>query len=327
MPGPLLLAQSRAIDFSYGRWWHGDGGAAGLFSATLRRPLAGPFDFGLGVVHVDDGRSADDRTLTGGELTVSVGRRGPGVYLIGGAGLGMRHGDANLDAQWSAGGGVTFEPLSFLQVGLDARYRVEDRGANGFWRLSPSDRRGLVLQGGLAFRFGRPRRARAARPEGRAGTTSPTSSRPLGPSEVSALARDGGASEETAALAAAVVSTAIDVMGTPYQWGGTDQNGFDCSGLIQYAYSEHGIILPRVSRDQIRTGTRVEPRWPNLTPGDILGFSVEGSSRVTHVGLYVGDGQFIHSASGGVKLSSLTSDDPYSRWWQRRFVAARRILN
>jgi cell wall-associated NlpC family hydrolase len=138
--------------------------------------------------------------------------------------------------------------------------------------------------------------------------------------------KSSGASDETAALAAQVVNTALDAMGTPYRWGGSDDNGFDCSGLIQYAYAQHGILLPRASRDQIRMGLPVEPRLEALRPGDILGFSVERAG-VTHVGLYVGNGQFIHSASGGVKLSSLTATDPDSRWWQQRLVAARRILN
>ena len=115
-------------------------------------------------------------------------------------------------------------------------------------------------------------------------------------------------------------------MGTPYVWGGTGDNGFDCSGLIQYAYSEHGIILPRISRDQARYGEYVEPRVGNLQPGDILGFAVTGG-RVSHVGLYVGNGQFIHSSSSGVKLSSLTSTDGDSRWYQQRWVVARRVLN
>jgi cell wall-associated NlpC family hydrolase len=70
----------------------------------------------------------------------------------------------------------------------------------------------------------------------------------------------------------------------------------------------------------------VERGVANLLPGDILGFSVERSG-VTHVGLYVGDGMFIHSASGGVKLSSLTESDPDNRWWQQRWVATRRIIN
>jgi cell wall-associated NlpC family hydrolase len=145
-------------------------------------------------------------------------------------------------------------------------------------------------------------------------------------SEIGRIARSGGSSRNAAELAAQVVQTAVDLMGTPYKWGGTDENGFDCSGLIKYAYEYHQIIIPRVSRDQVRTGTFVEPRVDQLRPGDILGFSVE-RARVSHVGLYVGNGQFIHSASGGVRISSLTTTDANSRWWQRRFVVARRVIN
>ncbi len=122
-----------------------------------------------------------------------------------------------------------------------------------------------------------------------------------------------------------MVETALDVMGTPYRWGGNDQDGYDCSGLIQYAYGEHGILLPRVSRDQARMGTAVDRDAGRLAPGDILAFSVDGGG-VSHVGLYVGDGRFIHSASSGVKLSSLSADDPDSRWWRARWVGARRVL-
>jgi cell wall-associated NlpC family hydrolase len=64
----------------------------------------------------------------------------------------------------------------------------------------------------------------------------------------------------------------------------------------------------------------------SLRPGDVLRFSVEGD-HVTHVGLYVGDGMFIHSASGGVKLSSLTATDPDSQWWQRHWLTARRVVS
>jgi cell wall-associated NlpC family hydrolase len=125
--------------------------------------------------------------------------------------------------------------------------------------------------------------------------------------------------------AAGVVQTALDAIGTPYRWGGRADNGFDCSGLIQYAYGEQGILLPRRSRDQVRTGTLVETEAGSLRPGDILGFA-ENGRRVSHVGLYIGDGAFIHSSSSGVRLSSLTSDDPYSQWWQARWVTARRVL-
>jgi cell wall-associated NlpC family hydrolase len=118
----------------------------------------------------------------------------------------------------------------------------------------------------------------------------------------------------------------MDVMGTPYRWGGDGESGFDCSGLIQYAYGEHGLILPRTSRDQARLGQQVERSVGSLRPGDILGFA-DGGAGVTHVGLYVGDGMFIHSSSSGVKLSSLTAPEGDGRWWQQRWVQARRLIN
>ncbi|MDH4131945.1 MAG: C40 family peptidase, partial [Gemmatimonadota bacterium] len=146
------------------------------------------------------------------------------------------------------------------------------------------------------------------------------------PGEPYDAARAAGASEEVARLTASVVETALAAMGAPYSWGGTNQNGFDCSGLIQYAYGQHGIVMPRVSRDQMRMGTAVDRRADQLRPGDVLGFSSDGSSRITHVGLYVGDGQFIHSSSTGVKLSGLGAEDPDSRWWRDRWVGVRRIV-
>jgi len=118
-----------------------------------------------------------------------------------------------------------------------------------------------------------------------------------------------------------VVDTALDAIGTPYRWGGTTDNGFDCSGLIQYAYGEYGIALPRVSHDQMRAGTAVSPARQQLRVGDVLGFSESRDGRATHVGLYIGGGEFIHSSSSGVRVSSL--DNPY---WRQSLVAARRIV-
>jgi cell wall-associated NlpC family hydrolase len=118
-----------------------------------------------------------------------------------------------------------------------------------------------------------------------------------------------------------VVETALRAMGTPYQWGGTDANGFDCSGLIQFAYAQHGIQMPRVSREQLRSGRAVEPEMGILLPGDVLGFSGEAGWKASHVGLYLGQGDFIHSSPRGVVLSNL--DNPY---WRQHFIAARRIV-
>jgi cell wall-associated NlpC family hydrolase len=131
----------------------------------------------------------------------------------------------------------------------------------------------------------------------------------------------------SAALADSVVETAADMMGRKYEYGGTGDggDGFDCSGLIQYAYAQHGVALPRRSADQALSGRGV-PKDPSaLLPGDLLTFSSAGGP-VTHVALYIGNGQFIHSATGGVQISLLSPDDPYGRWWYQRWVGARRIL-
>ncbi|MBI2402921.1 MAG: C40 family peptidase [Gemmatimonadetes bacterium] len=309
-------AQRSGLDASYGRWWPDS--TAVLYSVGYHRTLLGPFDWGLGVAHVDDSRSFADRTQTGADFSLGLGRHDGRAYVAGTAGLAMRHSDGNLDASWSAGVGWAVPLFSLLSLGLELRYRTEDQDARGFWQLRPDDRRGLTL--GVRLATGAtPRRPR------RAPTVGPPRFDPPTEGELIGLSRDTGASPAGARVAADVVRTAIDVMGSPYTWGGSDANGYDCSGLIQYAYGQHGIILPRISRDQVRMGKAVEPRLEVLRPGDILGFSVEGD-RVTHVGLYLGEGQFIHSASGGVKLSSLSALDGDSQWWRRRWTMARRIL-
>jgi cell wall-associated NlpC family hydrolase len=126
--------------------------------------------------------------------------------------------------------------------------------------------------------------------------------------------------------AADVVHTALDAIGTPYLWGGTAANGFDCSGLVQWAYNQHGIRLPRMSRDQARSGSEVPPVIDALQPGDILLFAAQPGGGVTHVGMYVGQQTFIHSSNTGVKLSRLEGQDPDGAWWMARWVGARRVM-
>ena len=122
-------------------------------------------------------------------------------------------------------------------------------------------------------------------------------------------------------ISEAVVETALDAIGAPYRWGGSGGSGFDCSGLIQYAYGQHGIELPRISRDQLRRGDPVDRSVDALESGDILGFSAAAGGEPMHVGLYVGDGRFIHSSTSGVRISDLS--EPY---WRRHFIVARRIV-
>ena len=311
-----LHAQRSGFDATYGRWWADS--ASTLYGVGYHRSLMGPIDWGVGVTHLDDARSFADRTQTGADFSLGFGRTDGRAYVVSTVGLGMRHEDGSLDASWSAGAGWAVPIFSFLSLALEARYRAEDQDARGFWQLRPDDRRGLTLGVRLAT-GGLPRRNRQPP------AVEPPRFDPPSEGDLITLGRDSGASADGARAAAEVVRTAMEVMGSPYTWGGSDANGYDCSGLIQYAYGQHGIILPRISRDQVRMGRAVEPRLEAVRPGDLLGFSVEGD-RVTHVGLYVGEGRFIHSATGGVKVSSLTATDGDSQWWRRRWTVARRIL-
>ncbi len=92
----------------------------------------------------------------------------------------------------------------------------------------------------------------------------------------------------------AIVNKAYQYLGVPYVWGGTSPGGFDCSGFIQYVYRSLGINLPRTSGAQASSGTYVS--IDNAQPGDIVYF---GQSRVTHVGIYIGNGRMIHAPSPG----------------------------
>jgi hypothetical protein len=109
-------------------------------------------------------------------------------------------------------------------------------------------------------------------------------------------------------LRSELVETARQFIGIPYRWGGTTaENGFDCSGLTMVSYRLNGLNLPRVSRNQFQAGKRVSKA--QLRPGDLVFFATEGGTRVTHVGMYVGDGDFIHAPRTGknVRIEKLSN--------------------
>jgi cell wall-associated NlpC family hydrolase len=111
-------------------------------------------------------------------------------------------------------------------------------------------------------------------------------------------------------------------LGVRYKYGGeTPREGFDCSGLTQFVYKNaNGITLPRTAAQQSQASRTIS--FEQMRPGDLIFFRTSGS-RVNHVGIYTGRGQFIHAASGGAKVSIDSLSRPY---WQQRLVKFGRIL-
>lgn len=116
-----------------------------------------------------------------------------------------------------------------------------------------------------------------------------------------------------------VVTKAEQYLGSPYEYGGTSPDGFDCSGFTQYVYSQFQIPLDRTAASQYTNGIAVSKT--NLVPGDLVFFNT--NSGINHVGIYAGDGKFIHSSSGQGKVVYSNLNDEY---YTPRYVGARRII-
>jgi cell wall-associated NlpC family hydrolase len=120
------------------------------------------------------------------------------------------------------------------------------------------------------------------------------------------------ASEESRNATAARLATRY--LGAPYVWAGSSPSGFDCSGLVMYAFGQVGVAIPHNAAQQFRLGTPVAR--DRLVPGDVVFFN-----QLRHNGIYLGDGRFVHSTKpGGVKIARLDDE-----WFRSRWVGARRL--
>jgi len=117
-----------------------------------------------------------------------------------------------------------------------------------------------------------------------------------------------------------LAETALRLQGTPYRDAGSDPSGFDCSGLVQYVFAQHGITLPRSVREQFQAGLAV-PRV-TLVPGDLVFFATTAGTA-SHVGIVVGADSFVHAPSG---RGTVRVDHLSAEYWTRHYIGARRIL-
>ena len=120
-------------------------------------------------------------------------------------------------------------------------------------------------------------------------------------------------------VASKAIVYAKQMLGKPYMYAGDTPAGFDCSGLVKYSYGRAGISLPRDTQAQRRMSVLVSTH--SLREGDLLFFDQEGK-KTSHVGMYIGNGRFIHAPSNGGKVRT---DSLSAEFWKKHLVEARRV--
>jgi cell wall-associated NlpC family hydrolase len=129
------------------------------------------------------------------------------------------------------------------------------------------------------------------------------------------------AKDQAGDQATQLITRAMDLLGVPYKRGGTTETtGFDCSGFVRHLYEKSvGQLLPRRAEEQARATDIIKP--DELKPGDLVFFNTMRRA-FSHVGIYMGDGKFIHSPRAG---KSVKVEDMREAYWQKRFNGARRV--
>ncbi|MDU1202164.1 MAG: SH3 domain-containing protein [Clostridiales bacterium] len=156
------------------------------------------------------------------------------------------------------------------------------------------------------------------------GSTGYVSSQYLQSKKPSSSSSSNSGSTSVSSSASSVIAYAKTLLGKPYVWGAQGPNSFDCSGFTYYVFkNKAGIVLPRTSSAQSKYGTSVS--WSNLKAGDLMFFDTNGANngQVSHVGLYVGNGQMIHASSSQRKIVITSVNTSY---YKNAFVNARRVL-
>jgi cell wall-associated NlpC family hydrolase len=117
-----------------------------------------------------------------------------------------------------------------------------------------------------------------------------------------------------------VARHAVAMIGTPYLFGGSSpETGFDCSGLVHYSYQQSGVSVPRTSLEQFRAARKIS--LGEAVEGDLLFF--QDQEKLSHVGIYIGDGQFVHAPTSGRRVSVANLDNDY---YQMHLVGVGRLL-